>query len=363
MSTTTTLKRKLLSPPGDTIQETLDARGMSQSELAERMGKNPKNINQIIKGKESITQNTAVQLERVLGIPAQFWLEREKDYRHELAQIEAEEWLAQLQPWVRSFPLTAMKKCAWIPETKSAIEDARNLLSFFGIATPRQWQEIYIKHSLTVSFRMSLAHTNDPAAMSAWLRQGEIQARNLKLAVYNQTKFYQLLQQLMDLVRLQPRDFKERLQESCRQVGVAVVYTPCLPKVTASGAARWMKNGTAPLIQLSGRYKTNDHFWFSFYHEAGHILKHGKKEVFLEEVKGAKIDKKKEKEANQFASEMLFPARAFRSLLKEPAVTEAVIRSYARKYGTHPAIIAGRLEFKGAVHPSEFHHLKVSISV
>ncbi|MCL5033571.1 MAG: ImmA/IrrE family metallo-endopeptidase [Bacteroidetes bacterium] len=357
------LKRKLLSPPGDTIQETIDTIGMSQFELAERMGKNKKNINQIIKGKEPITQNTALQLERVLGIPASFWIEREKEYRQEIASIEAEEALAGQREWLREFPLKAMKEFGWIPAVTDEVQLLKEMLTFFGIASPQQWREIYINHSLTVSFRMSLAHTSSPGALSAWLRKGELQAQETKRRAYNQTRFVESLDNAKPLVASQPDDFKEKLQKICADAGVAVVYTRCLPKVTASGASRWIKSSTTPLIQLSGRYKTNDHFWFSFYHEAGHILKHGKKEVFLEEVKGAKIDKKKEKEADSFASEMLFPSKAFKKLLSEPTIDENVITSYAREYHTHPAIIAGRLEYNGVCHPSLFRHLKVAIQV
>lgn len=374
MASSKSLKRKLLSPPGDTIQETIDTIGMSQFELAERMGKNKKNINQIIKGKEPITQNTALQLERVLGIPASFWIEREKEYRQELASIEAEEALASQREWLKEFPIKAMQNFGWIPAATNEVQLVKDLLTFFGLASPLQWKEIYLDHSVTVSFRMSLAHTSSPGALSAWLRKGELQAQELKLKIrrassfggkksYVSSRFTNSLSKVLPLVELQPNDFKERLQGICSDAGVAVVYTPCLPKVTASGASRWIKNLTTPLIQLSGRYKTNDHFWFSFFHEAGHILLHGKKGVFLEDVQGARIDKKKEKEADSFASELLFPSKALKKLLDERRVDEDVIASYAKEYHTHPAIIAGRLEHHGMCHPSLFRHLKVAITI
>jgi HTH-type transcriptional regulator / antitoxin HigA len=82
------LAKELLSPPGDTIQETIDAMGMRQNKLAERMGKTESKINDIIKGKEPISVDTALKLELVLGIPAKFWLTRETNYREELARIE-----------------------------------------------------------------------------------------------------------------------------------------------------------------------------------------------------------------------------------------------------------------------------------
>ena len=363
MSGTTALKRKLLSPPGDTIQETIDTMGMNQNELAERMGKNIKNINRIIKGKEPISQNTAIQLERVLGIPAHFWLEREKEYRREIAQIEAEESLAQDVNWLTQFPIKVMQEFGWIPNTNNKVGILKDLLTFFGIASPQQWQRIYIQHSVTVAFRISLAHTSDPGAMSAWLRKGELQAQELKPVRYDKKRFAQVLKEARTLAQTQPKDFKEKLQGLCNVAGVAIVFTPCLPHAPISGASRWIMNATVPLIQLSCRYKTNDTFWFTFFHEAAHILKHGKKDVFLEKASGAKIDKKKEKEANEFASELLFPAKAFKKLKREPLINVSTIYAYAQEFTTHPAIVVGRLELKKLVHPGQFRHLKVPVAV
>src|SRR5690242_15636910 len=93
-------ERELLSKPGDTILGQLDHLKMTQAELAERMGKTPSKINDIISGKEPITVNTAIQLERVLGIDAQFWLNRETLYREKLTRIEQEELLLQCKEWL-----------------------------------------------------------------------------------------------------------------------------------------------------------------------------------------------------------------------------------------------------------------------
>jgi HTH-type transcriptional regulator/antitoxin HigA len=362
MRQTAAAKRKLLTPPGDTIQETIDALGMSQSELAERLGKNLKNVNQIIKGKESISQNTAIRLERVLGIPASFWIERERAYRQEIAQIEALENLADDVQWAKEFPVKAMQDLDWIPAARDPIQVVKNLLTFFGIASKAQWKEIYLDRSISVAFRMSLAHTNNPEAVSAWLRQGELQAQKLKIKTYNKNRFVKTLEDARSLVRAQPQDFKEKLQSLCLEAGVALVFTPCLPRAPISGASRWVMNTSVPLIQLSCRYKTNDTFWFTFYHEAGHILKHGKKIVFLENVSGARLDKKKEKEVDKFASEALFPVKAYKKLQSELDLDESIIRDYAARYNTHPAIIAGRLEYDELVNHSQFRHLKVPIT-
>lgn len=357
------LRMELLSPPGDTLQETIDAVGMNQNELAERLGKNIKNVNQIIKGKEPITYDTALALERVLDIPADFWLERERLYRRELAEIEMDKYLVQCKDWASLFPLAHMKKFNWLPNVKSPLELTKALLRFFSVASPEQWDEIYLKNKESVAFRMSLAHANEPEAISAWLRKGELDAKKLALNEYSKSDFKESLKIIKDLSYKQPANFKEELQKICQNVGVALVYTPNIPKATISGAARWVFDISVPLIQLSGRYKTNDHFWFTFFHEAGHILLHGKKDIFLEDVEGVKPDKQKETEANNFASKLLISDKDYRELIFNRPINKEKIINLSKRINTHPGIIVGRLQHDKQLHHSKFNDLKIAINL
>ena len=74
-------------PPGETLAETLDAMGMTQAELARRMGRPAQAIHEIVKGEKTLTAETAFQLEKVLGAPAQLWTRLEADYRFVLARL------------------------------------------------------------------------------------------------------------------------------------------------------------------------------------------------------------------------------------------------------------------------------------
>ena len=193
------LAKELLSPPGDTIQETIDMMGMRQNELAERMGKTESKINDIIKGKEPITVNTALQLELVLGIPAKFWLAREANFREELARIEQQEAQELMIDWIKKFPLTQLKKLGYLSKNKTIKELVPELLKFFGIATQKGWEKIYLNDKMSVAFRVSLASTTDPYAISSWLRMGELQSRNLSCAEFNASKFRACLPQIREI--------------------------------------------------------------------------------------------------------------------------------------------------------------------
>lgn len=333
-------ERDLLSKPGDTIVSTLEHIKMSQAELAERMGKTASKINDIISGKEPITMATALQLEKVLGIDAQFWLNRELRYREKLSRLEQEEALEECIDWLQIQPIRELKKCGYLKSDKIGTAMADECLRFYGVATPVQWESLYINNYVSTNFRKSEAHKSTLSSMAAWLRIGEIEMRKLNLQPYDKDTFKHNLIEIKTLVRDHPEDFAERLQELCLTAGVALIYTMCIAKAPISGATRWV--GGNPLIQLTDRYKSNDHFWFTFFHEVGHIFLHGKKDVFLEDLKEYTADLQKEKDADDFANKWLLPEDITNEFSE--GISEKSIRLIARKYKTHAAIVLARLQ-------------------
>lgn len=359
MSSNIKIERELLTKPGDTILETIEFLKMSQAELAERIGKTPAKVNDLISGKAPITVNTAMQLEKVLGIDMQFWLNREMHYREKLARIEQGEFLEQCIEWVKEQPIKELQKFGYLKSKKVGTEMVEECLQFYGVASPVQWQSIYVDSYAQTSFRKSAAHTTLLSSMAAWLRIGELKLRKLQLPEFNKDVFKTMLNEIKKLVESQPEDFPTTLQSLCEKAGVAVIFSNSLPKAPISGATRWI--GGTPLIQITDRYKTNDHFWFTFYHEAGHILLHGKKDVFIEDFDGVENDREKEKEANDFAHDWLLPDTFLEDL--DDQITEGTVRRIAKTYFTHPAIVVGRLQNLNKV-PHHFgSNLKVKINL
>jgi len=353
--------RLLLSPPGETIQEHIDFIGMSQAELAERMGRPKEKLNDIIKGREPITTSTAFKLENVLGIPATFWMNSEKSYRHELYLIQQMEELENQIDWLENFPLKQLKRYGYLPDTHEKHKLVDALLKFFGVASTDEWAKIYIAEEVSVAFRLSLAHTKNPYAISAWLRMGELQVREMEIAAFDKKRFRETLFAIKELAWTMPEDYARQLQLLCAQCGVAVVYTPGLPKAPVSGCCRWFHNQA--IIQLSGRFKTNDHFWFTFFHEAAHIILHGKKDIFLEDVKGAAIDHQKEQEANTFAARLLIDENHWQQIAGNLPLTYGQIIEISKRLRVAPGIIAGRLQHENLVRQSFGNELKTSIDL
>src|SRR5690606_15699851 len=127
---------------------------------------------------------------------------------------------------------------------------------FFQMSGAKSWEQYFLGQSLKVQFRISLAHTNAPHAISAWLWKGELQAKEQRAATYSEDDFKKQLAKIKKLMADHPDDLFPCLQKLCAEAGVKVVYTPCLPKAPIHGSTRWI--GDTPLIQMTGRYKRND---------------------------------------------------------------------------------------------------------
>jgi HTH-type transcriptional regulator / antitoxin HigA len=342
-----------VSPPGETLSEVLGNRGMSQTELAGRTGRPIKTINEIVKGKAAITPETALQFELVLGVPASFWNNREQQYREALARRRETENFGTQLDWLDKIPYKSMIRMGWIPETNNKIQLIQYLLMFFGVASPSSWDDMW--GTVYASFRQSPTLKSDPGAVAAWLRKGEIKALEVPAAEFNPNRFKEVLIGIRRLTRELTNDFASVVVAECSKAGVKVVFVPELPRTCTWGATRWLSQSNA-LIQLSLRYKTDDHLWFTFFHEAAHILLHGKRTVIVENENRTKDEK--ELEADSFAQEWLIPAIEYRRFKRLESLSCAAISRFAHELEIAPGIVVGRLQHDKLLAPTNCNHLK-----
>lgn len=349
-----------VSPPGETIADILEERDWTQRDLACRIGYSTKHVSQLVTGKAPITEETALRLERVLGSTAGFWLRREAHYRERIARDAEQGRLSQWTDWLDELPVRDLMNAEMIPKrrnqghNKPQIVD--DLLRFFGVASPDEWRERY--SSLQAAFRRTRPKQSDTAAIAAWLRMGEREAEQMGAEPFNRRRFGTALHEIRTLTRQPPEAFAPRLIEACRQAGVVVVFAPALRHTHVSGVARWL-NPHCALIQLSLYGKWNDRMWFTFFHEAAHILLHGqdKKQVFLDDSDGGEIDSEQEREANQWAGDFLIPGEECSRLAF--LTTEDAVLAFADEIGVHPGIVVGRMQHEGLLdYATPFNRLK-----
>jgi len=358
--TTRTFTPDWVSPPGDTIADLLKERDWTQAQLAERLGYTTKHISLLINGKAPINEETAIKLERVLGSTATFWLKREAQYRAGLARIEEEKGLQGWTSWLDRLPVRdlmnqgVIPKCRLIDKHKADL--VKKLLQFFGVASPEDWEKCYA--SMEVRFRRTREEQSDVGAISAWLRLGEIEAEKLDCPKYSKPKFEKAVREIRTLTVLPPEEFEPQMKKLCWESGVVLVLVPSIPKAHVSGVARWL-NPHKALIQLSLYGKTNDRFWFNFFHEAAHILLHDKENIFLDEWNsGESLESEPEREADEWSRDFLIPPEYAGELTQLKSKND--VADFAPRIGIHPGIVVGRLQHDRIIDPSWMNGFKES---
>jgi HTH-type transcriptional regulator / antitoxin HigA len=334
--------------PGVTLAESLEERGMSQTQLAERTGRPRKTINEIIKGQTGITPETAIQLERVLGIPASFWNNRQRSYDESVARGHALDGLKRHLDWLGHFPLAQMSKLGWVDRKPADIDKLDVLLSFFGIVSPDEWERVYGSREAAAVYRKSRSFDTDSYALSAWLRKGELEAATIPCAPYDKVKLLAAMRKLRELVREPAKGLQKLVRNTCASAGVAVVFVPLIKGVHAWGASKWLSPSKA-MIVLSLRGKLEDVFWFTFYHECAHVLNGGKRELFVDGQRST-AGSAEEKRADAFAADFLIPSAEWRKFLaRNVSYEEETVVTFARQVGVSPAVVVGRLQHEDVI--------------
>jgi len=336
--------------PGRTLQETISSLGIDQRELASRAGLSAKHVNQIIRGIAPLTQDTAIRLERVTGVPARMWNNLEAQYREQVARLEARERLERDLAWLREIPTRELISRGAIRDTSDQTSLLEEVLRFFGVATVDAWRQGW--ETPQFAFRKSLSFKGKAGAMATWLRLCEIAAQQVECGQFDKAKFRAELRAIRGLTVEGPDVFIPQMLKRCASAGVAVVLVPEIKGAPVSGAAKWLTSDKA-LIGLNLRGKCNDRFWFTFFHEAGHILNDSKKETFIDVEYE---DDPREKGANHFAATMLIPAPFDQELRR--LITYPSVGAFARKIGIAPGIVVGRLQREGIIEYRQFNGLK-----
>ncbi len=326
-------------PPGEILEETLASRGIKKAEFAELCGLSAKTISQIIGGKAPVTPQTAIQFRRVLGVSAAVWNNLESHYRLFLAEQAAHEKLKSEVEGANLFPVKELVERGFIDQVRDDVDIVEKLLSFFSVGSVNAWKERHRR--LKVAFRGSPSFETAPESVVAWLRIGELVGDTIDVEPYDRKKFVTALHHISTVTQASPKEISRSMKGWCRQAGVALVFEPELPGTRLNGATRWLTSDKA-LIMLSLRYKWEDIFWFTFFHEAAHILYHGRKR-FLEDH-DVPSSSEEEGRADRFAADLLIPPVAYRDFIKRDKFYREDILAFAKEVDIAPGIVVGRLQ-------------------
>lgn len=328
-------------PPGEFLREELEARGWSQTEMAEIIGRPVRLVNELIAGKKAITPETAIQLGDSLGTGPELWMNLESQYQ--LSKVRSTDGLiARRAKLYERFPVREMIKRGWIEATKSIEVLEHQFLAFFGVDSLDA--EIPFCHAAKKTDPQDLPSVSQ----LAWLYRARRIASELVVADYTEAMLRQTLPRLSALLSA-PEETRHvaRILAEC---GVRFVVVEPIPGTKIDGACFWLTNAQ-PVVALSLRLDRIDNFWFVLRHELEHVLqRHGQERGYIldHDLDGAAGDQISEEEvvANTAAANYCVAADEITGFMARvaPFFKEERVLLFAQRLNVHPGIVVGQLQ-------------------
>lgn len=336
----------IATPPGATIREQLNDRGMSQKEFAARMDMSEKHISKLVNGEVQLTPETAVRLEMVLGVPARFWNNLEAIYREKIIKAETENAMDTDIELAKRFPYSEMARLGWVPTARDTKEKVVFLRKYFEVVELSLLGNVQITR--IACRRLAITERSDLALM-AWAQEAKIRARDIQTAPVNIKGLISAVPELRKMTVLEPEEFCPRIEKCLADRGIALVFLPHLKGSFLQGAS--FMDGNKIVVGLTARGRDADKFWFSLFHELGHIvLGHvGRPDGTSEED---------EKAADRWSGDTLIAAEAFEAFQRTKDYSVRSVIHFAREQGIAPGIVVGRMQSEGMIKYSMLNELK-----
>ncbi len=342
--------------PGAVLRRELDARGWSQKDLAEIIGRPEQAISEIVQGTKRITPETALELGEALGTSAELWVNLESKYRLRLAEREGgaaarERTIAKRAKIYRFVPVREMAKRGWIELGESIESMERAVCGFLGIASLDE------EPALAASFRHSQARRPEPGPQLAWVKRVEAVARGKKVP-FSRAALERAIPRVLECAR-RPEDAARAL-DLVAALGVGVAVVPHLPQSYVDGVAYY--GDSRPVIGLSLRYDRIDAFWFSLMHELAHLAS-GDKVAHLDVAEQEGGSDRVESVANRRAGDWLVDPEKYREFVaaRRGRFSAGAVHTFAASIGRHPGIIVGRLQHEELIPYSSFRNVLVPV--
>ncbi|MEV4991570.1 HigA family addiction module antitoxin [Pseudarthrobacter sp. LMD1-1-1.1] len=345
--------------PGEFLAEWLEEQGMSQGELARRMDVSAKHVSSLING-GSLTAETAVKLERVTGSSAQYWLRLEAQHRADLIRLtEAKTLESEDLTFLKNVPCKELRKRGFLSATlANRPQLVQELMSFFRAGSVFALQE-RIRLPQAAYRQGQLTDSKEPI-VATWLRLGELDVDQQEpLPQFSSDALRALIPEIRSLTRQPPSHFGAALVSRLGTAGVHLVYVQDIPGSATYGAT-WWKNEN-PVIQLSLRQKDDGQFWFTLFHEIGHVLLHAKRHRLFVDLKNGADSGAAEAEADRFACEVLIPKEHEHRLVSNMSL--AAISDFAQEIGVSPGVVVGRLQHDRKIGFHVGNRLKIQLAI
>jgi HTH-type transcriptional regulator/antitoxin HigA len=338
-------------PPGDLVREELEARGWTQTDLAEILGRPLRVVNEILSGRKAITPETAQGLGEAFGVGAQFWLNMESSYRLHVyrGKSNTAKMVSRKAALYEKAPIKDMMKRRWIEPSESIDVLEKQVDTFFA------------ERTLAAAARKSTPYDETTNAQRAWLYRVKHLAAAIDAGKYSKQK---LLSGLGDLKALmaEPEEVRH-VPRLLSDLGVRFLIVEHLPHTKIDGACVWLKS--SPVVVLSMRYDRIDSFWFTLAHELGHVVNKDQFSIDIDLVteKDAQDKPPQETRADHFAAQLLVPQEELDDFIArvDPLYSKNKIKGFAARIGVHPGIVVGQLHNRDKISYSHSREMLVKV--
>lgn len=346
-------------PPGEFVKEELEARGWTQEDLAEIIGRQTSVVNAIINAKRAVSPDLANDLGAAFGTGPEYWMNLETMYQL-FIQSDADDSISRKARLFDLAPIKEMVKRGWIKETKDIGVLESRVLKFL------ERKSVEEDSKLLYAAKKSTATANP--AQVAWVCRAKKIARGIRAARFSDKSFADALAKLREL-RANPEDTRYA-SKILGDAGVRLVLVEGLSKGRIDGATFWLDQ-FSPVIAISMRYDRLDHFWFLLSHECGHVKNRdalGGKPILDIDLVGDNATPFEEKtnieqHVDIFAEEFLVEKDEMESFINRvrPLYSKQKIKNFAARIGVHPAIVLGQLQYRKEVDWSHSREMLVKV--
>jgi HTH-type transcriptional regulator/antitoxin HigA len=345
MATDISIHSDLAIPPGEYLEEVLDELGMTKDELARRMSRPASKLSPVFRGEKAITPDTALQLEVVVGVPAHIWLGLESEYRLTLARQQGEAEAQRLKDESRlvgAHCYPQLVKAGVVAKATRPADKVRELRRFFGVASLFAIPNV---RTYEVAFRQARARTrrHSPEAIASWLRLAERRAEGIQTGPFDRGRLRGSLEKIRALTTRDPESFLPELSAILADSGVAFVLLPHFSGTGVHGAT-FRAGRDRAILAMTTRGAWADVFWFSLFHELGHLLLHDRRDVIIETDETASSRSPREMEADELACDSLIDPGEYAHFVARGKFGLSEIATFAATSGVAPGIVVGRLQ-------------------
>lgn len=326
---------KIAFHPGYYIKEILDDSGLTQEDFAKRLGTTPKNFSLLIRGEQSLSIDIAMKLSRMIGTSIAYWLNLQNAYDSLIAEFKSEEELVEERTVFECLDYKYFRDNFELPDLpRKKDEQIKRMREFLGVAS----LTVFAKRDMAVSFRSASEEMTDANIVKANVMVQIAINRALEVVApkFNKSKFEEAIRYALTLTR-NHGEFYPLIRKAFMDAGVVLVILPNLPGSKINGATKKLGNSNI-MLMVNDRRLNADSFWFTLFHEIGHII-NGDYGISFEKEVG-----KIEDSADKYAEDMLIPPALYKEFVKQKKFDVQSICRFAEKIDRAPGIILGRLQ-------------------